>query len=332
MDAFKNISLMTKAGELYVSPCCQSSPKKIEKIDFFNDPYLRHVRSSFLQNQWPQECRSCSVPESQGKSSRRIDSNKWYDDNEINDINEDFIRLDYWVGDICNLACVMCGPENSSLWKQELQIPIQQRRISRNKVWKDIDITKLRYVHFHGGEPLLSKDHEEFLAAIPNKASVHIYYNTNGTVRADQDLMDLWNQFKLVQIDFSIDDIDERFNYIRFPANWEKVRDNLLWFRDQCPGNCMFNIMTVISVLNQPYLDYLSHWIQKNFSTNRFTDPVEHRFQAAYGSLATDNQNKHKILDYLSQIDRRRGTDWKTIFPDSYNTLLSQIRFLDNQK
>ena len=322
IDAFKNLNLAIRSGEVYVSPCCITPLKKVQQIKFFDDPYLKRVRSSFLQDQWPQECQACSIPESQGHSSRRINSNKWYEHNQINDIKEDLIRIDYWVGDMCNLACVMCGPENSSLWKQELQIPILQRRLNRNTVWKDLDIEKLRYVHFHGGEPLLSKDHGQFLAAIPNKSLVHIYYNTNGTVQADQDLLDLWKEFKLVQIDFSVDDIDNRFDYIRFPASWSKVRDNLLWYREQCPSNCIFDIMTVISVLNQPYLDHLAQWVQKNFSTNRFTDPVEHRFQAAYGCLSPDNQNKKEIFDYLAQIDRRRGSNWKTIFPESYQNLL----------
>jgi len=323
VDAFKNLNVATKQGELYISPCCITPLKKVSEIKFFEDPYLTRVRTDFRENQWPRECELCRRPESQGQVSRRINSNKWYDHNGINDTNEDLIRLDYWVGDICNLACVMCGPENSSLWKQELKIPIEQRRVNRNTFWKELDLNNLQYVHFHGGEPLLSKDHDEFLRAIPNKSRVHVYYNTNGTIRADQSLLDVWNEFKLVQIDFSIDDIDERFNYIRFPAQWSKVQDNLLWYKDHSPGNCIFDIMTVVSVLNQPYLSDLSNWVRENFSTNRFTDPVEHRYQPAYGLLATDNPRKSEIIEYLTVLDQRRGTDWGKTFPVSYKNLRS---------
>jgi hypothetical protein len=120
-----------------------------------------------------------------------------------------------------------------------------------------------------------------------------------------------------VQIDFSIDDVDDRFDYIRYPAQWETVKNNLLWYRGHSPGNCIFDIMTVVSVLNQPYLHHLSDWVKQNYSTNRFTDPVEHRFQPAYGLLATDNPKKEEVIEYLDQLDLRRGTDWKKTFPRS---------------
>lgn len=315
LDAFKNINITTHQGDLYISPCCITELEKVDHIDFAQDAYLKRVRGEFLAGRWPAECHKCKLSESNNQISRRIGSNKWYDANNINDTNEDLIRIDYWVGDICNSACVICGPENSSLWKQELNIPIHHRKVNRNVFWKKLDLEKLQYIHFHGGEPLLSKDHEEFLRAVPNKSNVHIYYNTNATVRAEAKLLDLWSQFRLVQIDFSVDDIGDRFEYLRYPAKWSVIKDNLFWYRDNSPANCIFDIMTTISILNEPYIQHLSDWVAENFNTNRFTDPIEHRFQYAVGRMAIDNHKKLNVLDFLTKLDQRRGTDWKSIFP-----------------
>ena len=130
----------------------------------------------------------------------------------------DLLRLDYWTGDLCNLACVICGPQNSSVWKQQLNIPINRRINSVNDFWTNLDLTKIKFVHFNGGEPLLSKEHVKFLHAFPNKEQVTLNYNTNGTILPGKELNDLWLQFKLVQLDFSIDDIGDRFEYQRWPA------------------------------------------------------------------------------------------------------------------
>ena len=45
---------------------------------------------------------------------------------------------------------------------------------------------------------------------------ITLAYNTNGSI-FPQDKIELWEQFKKVEIFVSIDDISERFEYIRFP-------------------------------------------------------------------------------------------------------------------
>jgi MoaA/NifB/PqqE/SkfB family radical SAM enzyme len=227
------------------------------------------------------------------------------------------------VGDLCNLACVICGPHFSSVWKEELKIPIAQRKVTINQTWPNIDLTRLKYVHFNGGEPLLSKEHVKFLHAIPDKHQIQLNYNTNGTVRASQELLDLWQQFKLVQLDFSIDDIGDRFEYQRYPANWIKVTENLQWYIDTAPHNCMFAVNTSVGILNHSNLENLNSWLQKNFHVTRFTDCIEHRQQLTKGIFALQDADKRKsrIIFALDSIDQRRSTNWRATFPELVKSL-----------
>jgi sulfatase maturation enzyme AslB (radical SAM superfamily) len=322
IDAFKNVNITYAGHRLGVSPCCISPAVPVEQIDH-NDPYLVKIRKAWTDGQQPSACASCHVAESHGNASRRHGSNQWYKDNGYYNTEVELIRLDYWTGDICNLACVICGPANSSQWKQELKFPVTQLHSTVNKFWSNLDLSKIKFIHFNGGEPLLSKEHIKFLAAIPNKSEVYVNYNTNGTIRPTGHLLELWSQFRLVQLDISIDDIEERFEYQRYPAKWDYLTKNLQWFITNLPSNCMFSTNTSTGILNHDNIDNLMLWLKENFHTNNYTDPIEHRTQLTQGlfSLSGASNRKEKIIAFLNDCDARRGTDWKTTFPNLNNYL-----------
>jgi len=313
LDVYKNLNLqLGSKNNMEISPCCLCPSKTTDKIDFFKNDYLNSIRQAWDQDFIPRNCQNCN---------RQTGSNQWYADNGYADTSVELLRIDFWTGDTCNLACVICGPHYSSTWKKELNFPIESRGIT-NSLWKELDTSKLKMIHFNGGEPLLNKEHMRFLENIPNKSQVHLNYNTNGTILPSRKLLTLWEQFKLVQLDFSIDDIGERFEYQRFPAKWSEVTKNLQWFIDNSPVNCMFAVNTTVSILNQPNLSNLSQWLTANFYTSRVNDIIEHRQQLARGWLATENFNKKLVLDFLNACDQRRGTCWRRTFPELESKLL----------
>lgn len=250
--------------------------------------------------------------------SRRLGSEAWYADKGIFDTDTNLVRLDYWVGDTCNLACVICGPNNSSTWKKELKISNKSSPALVNKFWRDLDLSSLRSIHFHGGEPLLNKEHVELLAAVPHKEQVEITYNTNATVKANGSLLDIWKEFQLVVLDFSIDDIGKRFEYQRYPAIWDEVVDNLDWYLLNSSANTMFNVNTTVSWLNVYSVNALSQWLAENFYVSRFEDVIQHRKQSVVGRFSVD-QSLVSVKKYLDSIDARRGTSWRDVFPELVN-------------
>lgn len=326
IDAFKNLYIEIKNNGVAISPCCISPTQSVNTVDFFNNQYLTDTRESWTNSKWPTACTTCKQAEDNLFTSRRQGSNTWYSDRNLNNTQVELIRLDYWTGDTCNLACVICGPRFSSLWKQELNMPIEQKRSVTNKIWQEIDLTNLRFIHFNGGEPLLSKEHVKFLEAIPNKSKVHLNYNTNGTILPSTQLLELWGKFELVQIDISIDDVGERFEYQRYPAKWNQLTQNLKWFLDNCPHNCMFSTNTSVGVLNHDNIENLMSWLSQNFYVNNYTDPIEHRTQLTNGIFALNNAHHRReiIVNTLDKCDKRRGTDWKKVFPNLLNYLNSK--------
>ena len=317
IDPFKNINIVNLQKQVSISPCCLTVTKHIDQFDFQDDQYLQQVRQGWLTGKFPSECRSCKQIEDIGGESRRQGSNKWYTEHNLNNTDIELVRMDYWTGDTCNLACVICGPHNSSVWKQELGLPIELQKSTANQFWKTIDLSKIQFIHFNGGEPLLSKEHVKLLHAIEHKDQVHLNYNTNGTILPNEKLLNLWEQFKLVQLDFSIDDIGERFEYQRYPAVWSEVEKNLQWFINNAPHNCMFAVNITVSILNQNSQDELIQWLRTHFSVTRFTDPIEIRQQLANGLLSIQNPQRISthIISYLDKIDNRRGTSWRRTFP-----------------
>ena len=288
IDAFKSLKIINYNGSILASPCSISPVVESKIIDFKNIQYLKDIRNSWTQGNFPDPCRACKVAEAAGIGSRRLGANQWYEDNGYDNSEVELIRLDYWVGDTCNLRCAICGPENSSAWKQELNVPSKLKKSVTNYFWKTMDLTTLRWVHFNGGEPLLSKTHVEFLQALPNKDQIHINYNTNATILQ------------------------------RYPANWKQVTNNLQWYIDNAPHNCMFAVNTTVSILNHANLDKLNLWLTNNFYVSRFTDPIAHRQQFAIELFALDGATEriHQIKRFLESCDARRGTDWRATFPE----------------
>lgn len=320
VDIFKNINIVARQGDLSVSPCCISQTQSADVIDFENNAYLHVTRDQATAGKFPTACVNCKNAEDAGLTSRRHGSNSWYKDHGLYNDTVELVRMDYWTGDVCNLACVICGPHNSSTWKQELGLPTELKKSTSNQFWKTLDLSRIQFIHFNGGEPLLSKEHVKFLHAIEHKDRVHLNYNTNGTILPNKELLELWQQFRLVQLDFSIDDIGERFEYQRYPAKWVNITANLQWYIDNAPHNCMFATNTSVGVLNQQNLPQLTSWLQTNFHTTRFTDPVEHRQQLTVGMFALKDAGKRKsrIIATLDSIDQRRGTDWRATFPELF--------------
>lgn len=318
IDAFKNLNIIAQSNILEISPCCVSPPRAIDTLDFVNDQYLKEVRDTWSAGQWPDACSVCKQAENLNVNSRRLGSNQWYKDHNLFNTEVELTRIDYWVGDLCNLKCMICGPKNSSSWKQELNLPVEIKKTVNNQFWKTMDLSSIKFVHFNGGEPLLSKEHVELLKSLPNKHQVHLNYNTNATILPSAELMDLWVQFELVQLDFSIDDIGDRFEYQRFPAKWAEVVENLQWFVANAPTNCMFSVNTSVSILNYSNIPNLKLWLNSNFSTNRVTDPVEHRQQMATGLFALDTAKQRwpEIVKFLDACDKKRGTDWRKTLPE----------------
>jgi sulfatase maturation enzyme AslB (radical SAM superfamily) len=231
------------------------------------------------------------------------------------------IRVDPWpvqptkvavfTGIICNLACTLCGPEASSLWRSELSAG----KYTGNDIEvADYDFSKVDYVTFGGGEPLLNKSSLEIFKVLNNDTSIQ--FHSNGTLLPSQEYLDQFARFNDFVLVFSIDDIEEQFELLRWPAKWNEVAENILWYKEHCPPNVRFAFNTVVSLLNEPTHTRVQDWVQQNIPVNKSGVQTSWFTNETNGLLnrikTTDARNP---MTFLDNLDKRRGTSWRKTFP-----------------
>lgn len=240
------------------------------------------------------------------------------------------IRVNQWLnqptkvaiftGITCNLACTLCGPGASSLWRSEMgmgkfshnEYTLEPEEIVTEVA--DYDFSKLEHVTFGGGEPLLNKSSLEILQALNGQTD--ILFHSNGTTLPSQEYLDQFARFENFLLVFSIDDIGEQFELLRWPAKWDQVADNILWYQEHCPPNVRFAFNTVISQLNEHTHTRVQDWVQQHIPVNKTGVSTVWFNNETNGLLnrigKTDFRDPVKFLD---DLDYRRGTNWRKTFP-----------------
>ena len=266
----------------------------------WNNEYMKDVRLTMLEGKIPASCSKCIAEESRGVASKRIwETGSWMEDGidveelikqtaEDGTIPERLVYLDLRLGHTCNLKCVMCSPHDSSQWvadhkkiyplfqAKELKEQMSWDRKDFNNKWHEnpdfwkemyAQIPNLKQVYFAGGEPLMIREHKWFLEEIIRQGyadKILIRYNTNGLL-VDDEIIDLWKQFKKVKVGFSIDAVGDRNWYIRYPSDWDVIERNLHKL-DNTPDNIQVSIATAIQILNIKHLADFAKWkITQNF-------------------------------------------------------------------
>jgi MoaA/NifB/PqqE/SkfB family radical SAM enzyme len=164
------------------------------------------------------------------------------------------------IGNLCNLKCIMCSPLASSQHEKEvgewkavnIQLPklmqdmedydssnkemknfkgISSDDVNINDVIKNIEpmLENCKLLQLVGGEPLVNPITSEILELCVNKG-----YSENITIQLITNLSTIYkkhfqhlSKFKDANITISFDHIEnEKFNYIRFPADYETFRNN----------------------------------------------------------------------------------------------------------
>lgn len=322
--------------------------ENVDGFDFQTSPYLQSLRDSFKQGQKPDACNRCWSAESVGHKSRRQSAIEFYQ-TEFGDNTVVLESLDHSVTWACNLACVMCGPQSSSTWAAELSMTkpalakIGKKYQKKNNFFEQIDFGNLKKLHFNGGEPLINNDHIDWLEKLDAQgilSDVFISYNTNASIYPSAKLIDLWKRTRLVKLFFSIDATEQAFEYVRWPAKWSAVEQNMLTMKKELPSNVMFGINTTVGTYNVFEVKAVKQWADQNLSCNRDGDTCDFNWQIAYNfdpkwlrktakqaaishldgtmddiAVYLTSCIEHPVsalwIESLDRIDHRRGTKWK---------------------
>ena len=312
------------------------------KNDFWKDSKFIPLREKNKQNVWAAGCENCQSLETAGHVSFRQGMIQGLDVSGY-DLSGP-ARIDLMADINCNLACRTCGPEVSTFWQKHLKDHGQWTEPVESVQYYDtvisalnkLDLSNLRMLVFCGGETLLGQSYwkvANWLADnIPNaKQQLTLCFQTNGTQSIHPQYYELIDRFRLVKLHISLDGIGERFEYLRWPASWNQVTDNIMQIRELAPSNTMFLIEETVSVFNLLYLDELSHWAKDNFSTNREGDIINHTKHLARDIFSLAACSQEYVSAVTNQIDKINlvPSDWQEN-PDNIRQMILEIKKFDN--
>lgn len=245
-------------------PCCRFK-KGVEGYPIPNDrsdtfktafehPTFQRVRKELNQGHFPKPCSVCRREEGRGLKSIK---------NNLTDMGIDLSgrgveTLEIFVGSRCNMKCRMCDEHASSKWAKELGVPEERsNQESILKMLEEIDFHQLKYVRFLGGETLLNETFIKVLEIFIEKGvakKIHIQLMTNGSIPPSERLIRLFREFKIVNLDISLDGIGSCGEYIRHGVKWSKVEGAVQkWLNDWCS----VGVHTTLQAANYAAIDQM---------------------------------------------------------------------------
>jgi MoaA/NifB/PqqE/SkfB family radical SAM enzyme len=208
-------------------------------------------------------------------------------------------------GSICNLACVTCNAKASTRWAHELGLPV----VAGNP--RDIDsglvtrINQMQGLVIGGGEPVLNFSTKTLLSVLRPEITLTIHFN--GTVLPKKDFLNLSSRFVNIRYVFSLDGIEKRFEYLRWPAKWNQVTKNIQTLVHAVPDNVQFGVNITISQLNKNYVTEIVDWVNLKIPENRLGKSTHISYNHAEDNLLS--------AEYLDALDGTRNTNWRDLFP-----------------
>lgn len=233
--------------------------------ELWNSDTYKNIRKKLLNSERPEQCHACWRHEDIGVRSMRQRYNKYRTNAYIDfleSIEEDYSMpfkipiIEAKLSNFCNLKCRMCHPLDSTSWHKDWRSIEHLMKDANQSTYKKIiqyDLTNKPYIssyennesfwkefeelapflqriEFAGGEPLIDPLHYKILNILkPYSENIEIKYSTNLTKLnyKKDNVEELWNYYKGVNLNISIDGIYDIYDYIRQLGSYEIVKKNI---------------------------------------------------------------------------------------------------------
>lgn len=262
------------------------NPQRIHKfqnqtlLQYYNSDQMRTLRQELLNGQSPEHCASCYYEESFGKLNGRVRqlhksavdtsdfdltmrSSPHYNSFKHSMQNNGHssmepVDLQIELGNTCNSACIMCGPEASSRLEQDYKklhlidsklfakpdayVPwTKDEKLVDRFIDELVNIKNLKYIHFLGGETLYEHTFYRICDELCDSdlaKNIIIGTTTNGTLYNEK-IEKYIKNFKEFHLGISIESVTSLNDYIRYPSTISSVIENIkkfLQLRNQNTG------------------------------------------------------------------------------------------------
>ena len=260
--------------------------------------------------------------------------------------------IDLHWSSICDLKCITCwSGQSSSIAKEQgkeiLHVPTEQADKLIDYIVANQET--LKEIYLSGGEPTLIKHNLRLLKKLRRDLPFQIRVNTNMMYEADNQIIKELQEFPNVFVTISADAMNERFNYIRRGADWNKFLKNL---DNLTKTHFTWRVNSVFFIASALYLSDTQNFFHENYGFNDFTI---NQCQMGHYDLECRNLSvniKNKVLEkltthqnqykqnfnlfgqlnncideinkpgepayqnYFETIDSIAGTNWTTTFPE----------------
>ncbi len=214
----------------------------------------------------------------------------------------------------------------------------------------------LSHIYITGGEPMVTPSHDEMLDRLISNGSasrITLEYDTNLSA-INSRILERWPQFRKVIVRVSMDGTGEQYELIRFGGKWEKFVENvqrLKEFTEQFPNIKMESISSCVQLSTIYEIEKSENFCKEIgvpfhirflegpefFSLNHI--PKEYKLELIEYYKTVPGTKPPLIIKYLLNnldykikegamyrckefmdfLDKSRGTDWKTVLPNTYN-------------
>jgi MoaA/NifB/PqqE/SkfB family radical SAM enzyme len=277
--------------------CCASmeryhgSPKEIwyKKLD--------NARLNIANNKKVKNCISCYVCEEKGvKSFRQI-----YNEQFKNYIPTELPQhLDLDFSNFCNLKCIMCGPDRSSMWAKEKGLYPDNNGVTAVSSKELEEICELSYdlkhITLQGGEPTMIKEYQNYFQFLKDNniiQNVSLNVVTNLT-NLNEKFFFYLPYFKRVNISVSVDAFGTANDYIRYPSNFKKITDNIKMLNQydlDCTIDTAIQILSMYDIKN--FIDWFKN-LEIHFQKNKKT--IRRYFQQVWEPECLNINNAPQLL------------------------------------
>jgi MoaA/NifB/PqqE/SkfB family radical SAM enzyme len=262
--------------------------------EYWNSQSIKNVRMNMLNDLPVAACKSCYDSEAVGYSSPREFQEKEIfqhltDKNGF--LNEKPKSLQIQFGNQCNLMCKMCSQDYSHMQGAEIKDMIDNDKsfglwirsqggnvnnwlynLGEKQLWFQDKALKenifsyisenISHLRILGGEPFIIKSFFELLKYMEEKNTIQnkkINITSNCTV-IHHNYLKILQKTKSFQIWCSIDGINERNSYIRYPSEWNVIQENLHTIKKYLRPQDSMSVHPATQILNIDQLDEIVEW------------------------------------------------------------------------
>lgn len=333
-----------------------------------------------------------------------VDSASKFTNLETGETTSNLVNMHIRFGNLCNLKCVMCSPQHSNLWYDDWlamdyfngapifklgkykTYNIEKDEHDRYRLgfekWWETDIwwnqfkevmPQLRYLYFTGGEPFLVPALDtclDLLIEAGLAGNIILRFDTNLSI-INKKILDKLKAFRDVAMCVSVDDVEDRYEFTRFPGKYKTFLTNLQTLFDSgiqieyissCIGNAsIYAVPRVIEIANRYRFNVTFRFLEgpswldmrhlpssaKQEIINKFKElKVQHagrRHLNYYDMMilllekyiAPEHTNIRQLEEFvrcMDILDSQRNTNWRVTLDEEYDLLCRHVPDLKNLK